>query len=211
VSDRPKKCLLVQNGRSTRGTADRFCGFTDPPLSAEGRQAVLSLRTKLLNEGESLPSTWYVSDRRRAVETFEILTAGRRAPVVRLTEGLREINFGDYENLTWDELPEDFRQNYQRKMSDPIGLAFPNGESFYELCERVSLAAIEILSLEDDEANIGIVGHQGSLRVWALMVQNESPARFFDATMEAAECRWVDLSLRDVTRWRREYLAKKPG
>ncbi len=65
-----RRCLVVQNGRSTRGQADRFCGWTDPPLSGQGRQAVLTLRQKLLDSGVRLPKIWYVSDRRRAVESF---------------------------------------------------------------------------------------------------------------------------------------------
>jgi broad specificity phosphatase PhoE len=141
-----RRCLVVMNGRSTRGSAGRFCGFTDPPLSPKGRQKVMSMRQKLLETNPRLPRIWYVSDRRRAIETFEIMTAGMPAPVVRLSDKLREINFGDFENLTWEELPPDFQQQYEACLTDPMSLKFPGGEGFRDLCERVTASALEILS-----------------------------------------------------------------
>ena len=199
-----RRVLLVQNGRSTRGIEDRFCGFTDPPLSPEGRQAVLNLRDAMGDE--NWPTSWYVSDRRRAVETFEILTAGARAPVVRLTEALREIHFGDYENLTWEELPDEFRRKYTASQEAPMELAFPRGESFAQLCKRVTAGLLEFLSYDEDNAPLGLVGHQGSLRVIVLVAEKMAPNKFFAAEMEPAERKWVELSLKDVATWRREYL-----
>jgi broad specificity phosphatase PhoE len=205
-----RRCFVVMSGRSTRGYADRFCGFTDPPLSAHGRQAVLSLQQEVLQQGTRLPRVWYVSDRRRAIETFEVLTAGTRAPVVHLTEALREINFGDFENLTWEELPPDFQRHYETCMTAPMDLKFPGGESFAEMCERVSRGAVEILSYEDDDSDIGVVGHQGSMRLWMMMARGEAPTAFFDETPELGHSLWLDIGVQQVVQWRRRYLSP-PG
>lgn len=202
-----RRCFIVMSGRSTRGHATRFCGFTDPPLSTEGRKAVLALRESMLASGARLPSVWYVSDRRRAFETFEVLTAGMRAPVLRLSDKLREINFGDYENLTWEELPQDFQSHYEACLKAPMDLKFPRGESFRELCERVSSGALEYLSYEDEDlSNVGVVGHQGSMRLWMMMAQGLAPEAFFDDTPELGQGLWLDISAQHVAAWRRRYL-----
>jgi broad specificity phosphatase PhoE len=203
-----KKCLLTVNGISTRG-GHRFCGFTDPPLSAEGRQAVMGLRDRLLNAKDGLPKIWYLSDRRRTVESFEVLTAGMQAPIVRLTDRLREINFGDYENLTWDELPPDFQRSYELAMSAPMPLRFPNGESFYEMCERVTTGALDILSFADDDSDIGILGHQGSIRLWQLLATGQEPREFFNNQPDFATASWASISVADVASWRQRYMAPR--
>jgi broad specificity phosphatase PhoE len=206
-----RRCFIVLNGRSTRGQASRFCGWTDPPLSANGRQVVLGLRQRLTDTSTRVPKIWYVSDRRRAVETFEVLTAGMHAPVVRISDRLREINFGDYENLTWEELPPDFQRHYEVCQRAPMDLRFPGGESFRELCERVSSHALEILSYEEDDSDVGIVGHQGSMRLWIMMAEGLPPEAFFDATPELGEGRWLDIGPGHVAAWRRKHLDPPGG
>lgn len=206
----PRRCYIVMAGRSTRGQADRFCGWTDPPLSAQGRHAVLALRQRLTEQRARLPKIWYVSDRRRAVETFEVMSAGMHAPVVRLSDKLREINFGQYENLTWEELPEDFQRLYETSLRAPMELKFPGGEGFREMCDRVSSGALEILSYEEDDSDIGVVGHQGSMRLWMMMAEGLPPSSFFDETPELAEGRWLELDVAHVAQWRRKYL-NPPG
>ena len=205
-----RRCFVMMSGRSTRGLEDRFCGWTDPPLSQQGRQAVLTLRQRLSEQGVSLPKIWYVSDRRRAVESFEIMAAGMHAPVVRLSDRLRELNFGDFENLTWEELPLDFQSHYERCLRDPLALRFPGGESFRDLCDRVSSAALDILSYEADESDIGIVGHQGSMRLWFMMAEGLPAEAFFADTPSLGDGRWLTLSVAQVAAWRRRVLGP-PG
>lgn len=205
-----RRCFIVMSGRSTRGGADRFCGFTDPPLSSDGRQGILELRQKLHQEGERLPRIWYVSDRRRAVQTFEIMSAGMHAPVVRLVEKLREINFGDFENLTWEELPADFQHYYEASLKAPMELKFPGGEAFREFCDRVSASALEILSYELDQSDIGVVAHQGSMRLWFMMAEGLPPEDFFVDTPNLGDGRWLSLDVAHVAQWRRRWL-NPPG
>jgi broad specificity phosphatase PhoE len=198
-----RRVLLVQNGESSRGHGDRFCGFTDPPLSEKGRQDVLDFLNRLGKD--RLPRCWFSSDRRRAQETFDILSAGLHAPIIRLTDTLREMNFGDFENLTWEELPPAFQRHYESCLKDPRDLKFPRGESFLDLCRRVSSGALEILAY-DDNSDIGIVGHQGSIKIWSMMANALAPAHFFEAIPEFSQGIWLNISLGDVASWRRAHL-----
>ena len=201
-----RRCLLILNGRSTRGQHDRFCGWTNPPISEEGRQQMLTRRKEVIESGLGLPPVWYVSDRRRAVESFEIMTAGMRAPVIRLTKSLREMNFGDYENLTWEELPADFQRDYEINLQKPLNLRFPDGESFIEMCDRVSAGALEILSYEGDRSDVAILGHQGSLRIWHLMAHDKPVTEFFSGGSDVPPTAWLEISSGDVAGWRRRNL-----
>ncbi len=202
-----RHCFLMMSGRSTRGASDRFCGWTDPPLSPEGREQVLARRGNLNQQQRKLPRIWYVSDRRRAVETFEILTAGTQVPVLRISDKLREINFGIYENLTWEELPDEFQRQYELALSDPLRLYFPEGESFRDMVDRVSSLALDILSYQDDESDIGVIGHQGSMRLWQLMAEEKPPEQFFIDTPDLGQGKWITISATQVAQWRHKYLS----
>jgi broad specificity phosphatase PhoE len=175
-------------------------------MAAEGRQAVLALRESFQNSGMSLPKVWYVSDRRRAIATFEIMTAGMHAPIVHITENLREINFGHYENLSWDEIPPDFQSHYDFCLHKPSELRFPGGESFNDFCDRVTRGLLEILSQEGDSSDLGIIGHQGSMRLCFMLAEGLAPEAFFDVTPQTGSGEWISLSASDVSAWRSKYL-----
>ncbi|MBM4250479.1 MAG: histidine phosphatase family protein [Deltaproteobacteria bacterium] len=202
-----RHCFTIMSGRSTRGAADRFCGWTDPPLSEDGRAQVMARRVELSREVRKLPAIWYVSDRRRAIETFEVLTAGTQVPILRIADKLREINFGVYENLTWEELPDEFQRQYELALTDPLRLTFPEGESFRDMCERVSALALDILSYQDDESDVGVIGHQGSVRLWHLMAEELPPEQFFADTPDLGQGKWITISASQVAQWRHRHLS----
>jgi broad specificity phosphatase PhoE len=201
-----RRCFAMMAGRSTRYAQSQFCGWTDTPLAAEGRQAVLALRETFQRDGIELPKIWYVSDRRRAVATFEIMSAAMHAPVVRLSAALREINFGHYETLTWDELPADFQSHYEYSLSRPSELRFPGGESFGDFCDRVTRGLLQILAEDKDDSNIGIIGHQGSMRIFFMVANGIKLDAFFDDTPQPGSGDWISISLADVEAWRSEHL-----
>lgn len=201
-----RRCFAMMAGRSTRYAQSRFCGWTDPPIAAEGRQAVLSLRESLQKSGIGLPKVWYVSDRRRAIATFEIMTAGMHAPIVHITEALREINFGHYENLSWEEIPPDFQSHYDFCLHRPSELRFPGGESFNDFCDRVTRGLQSILADQGDNSDIAIIGHQGSMRLFFMVAKGIGPDHFFDETPQTGSGEWISLSASDVASWRAKYL-----
>src|SRR5690606_8126747 len=143
--------------------------------------------------------------RRRALESFEIMTAGMHAPVVRLSKSLREIHFGDFENLTWEELPADFQRHYEASLSDPMSLKCPGDESFRETCYRVSAGALVCLACDLEDADIAILGHQGSLRLWRMMEGDLPPRAFVDETAVLGACRRLTMDVAQIAACRRKY------
>src|ERR1700754_4716032 len=82
--------------------AGRFCGQSDPAINALGRAQ--------LDELLVLLRTWkvdsvYSSDLQRARQTAEAISAEFSVPL-QMRRGLREISFGEWESLSWDEIEE---------------------------------------------------------------------------------------------------------
>lgn len=86
-----------------------------------------------------------------AVEVFD-------APV-HATENLKEVNYGDWEGKTWEEINTkgDNLWMYENTANKP-----PNGESFIELQKRVVEELEKIFSRKEEK--IAIVCHGGVIR-----------------------------------------------
>ena len=78
-----------------------------------------------------------------------------------LDERLQEINFGDWEGQPWDAIPRLKIDAWARQVFD---FTPPNGESVREMAARVLKFADE-LTQQPSESRIGIITHQGPLRV----------------------------------------------
>jgi alpha-ribazole phosphatase len=90
--------------------AGRYCGHSDPDLSAQGRAQLTRLTEQLREE---ILDTVYSSDLRRATSTAQAIAAGRNIPRV-LRPALREIDFGDWEGMSWKQI-EQLDPDYAQK------------------------------------------------------------------------------------------------
>ncbi|WP_319499461.1 alpha-ribazole phosphatase [uncultured Draconibacterium sp.] len=89
---------------------------------------------------------------------------------------LKELNFGDWEMLSWDEIyaqPEGkiWMDNYQT-------LPTKNGESYPEMVERVSAFIREIEKREVE--NIAIVAHAGVIRILKSLIEDVPISQLFE-------------------------------
>jgi alpha-ribazole phosphatase len=73
-------------------------------------------------------------------------------------ERLKEVNFGDWEMKTWEEIPETTPKNW---MADYLHEPVPNGESYTQLYARSIAAFRDIIASGQDTA---IVTHGGVIR-----------------------------------------------
>ncbi len=139
--------------------AGRFCGHSDPELNAQGWMQVAALAQRLSAEPID---TVYSSDLRRARSTAEAISAVRELPQV-LRPALREIDFGQWEGLRWEQIeqldPEYAREWVARYPHIPA----PSGESFQDFEARV-LEEVHRL-IDDNSGPIAVVTHGGVLRV----------------------------------------------
>jgi broad specificity phosphatase PhoE len=126
---------LVRHGKTalnndTDTSQDRIRGWTDVPLSEEGRAEAHRLAT----EFRGLPiGSVYASDLGRAAETAQLLSKGLGSPQVKLVQGLRPWHLGDFAGQPATYV-QPHVERYVREFPDkPV----PGGESFQQFVWRL--------------------------------------------------------------------------
>lgn len=154
----------------------RFIGRTDPPLTASGREAAA------LKMCEVHVAAVYVSPLRRARETAEAIRCGVE-PVI-LPE-LAEIDFGEWEGLTWQEVEQRWPDAACRKIEDWFGSPTPGGESWSDFCDRVDRALKVVLAGPQPAA---IVAHMVVNAILAARLMGADPKQFRQQYGEILAC-----------------------
>ncbi|HZD50108.1 MAG TPA: histidine phosphatase family protein [Silvibacterium sp.] len=140
--------------------AGRFCGHSNPPVNERGHLQIEGLLGALQNE--SIDAV-YTSDLSRALTTADAIARAFRLLPVTVPE-LREINFGEWEGLNWQEI-ESRDAVYARRWSESYPqLPAPGGESFEAFQSRVMIEVEHLLSLQDQKC-LAIVTHGGVMQV----------------------------------------------
>jgi alpha-ribazole phosphatase len=161
---------LIRHGEPA-GVRGRCYGKLDVGLSAAGR-AQMEAAGRCL-QAERFDAI-YASPRVRTMESARIL-ASFHACACREDTGLCEIDFGDFEGLTYDEIAARYPELYRQWMDSPTEVQFPNGESFAAMRLRV-LRAFEEIRTASEGRTAAIVTHGGVIRIllaWVL----EMPGR----------------------------------
>ena len=151
--------VCVRHGQTGWNALKRFQGHTDVPLDDEGRAQASALGALLRDEHIDAAVS---SDLSRAAETARIVLGARDVPL-RLDPAWREMRFGDWEGLTWEQIlalePQlDPANETAVKNYTPRG-----GETFDELCARIGGAVDRFVS-ELPGDGVGLVAtHAGPL------------------------------------------------
>ena len=158
-----QRIWLVRHGQTAWNEQGRFCGHTDIPLSMLGRRQALTLASYL----QHMPITAiYSSDLSRARETAEIIAARNveetLAVSLQPSPLWREINFGAWEGLTYNEIATSFVDQLSF-FTDPEHYAPPQGETLAEVLQRV-IPALQAIMQHDHKGEIVLVSHGGVLR-----------------------------------------------
>jgi broad specificity phosphatase PhoE len=106
--------VCVRHGRTAWNAVRRFQGRTDVPLDDEGRAQAQALAAHLASEHFDFA---LASDLSRATATAAAIGAACGVAVMSEPR-LREMNFGAWEGLTWDEITERFPETAGRRAVD---------------------------------------------------------------------------------------------
>jgi alpha-ribazole phosphatase len=151
--------LLRHPEPESRATG-RCYGSLDLSLSDKGiRQARAVAQTMA---GEPLAAI-YSSPRQRCQQAASILAEGRNCPV-ETADAFRELDFGEFEGRTYDEIAAACPDLYRQWMETPTKVQFPGGESYCDLRMRVVAAAGELRTRFAGQS-IALVTHAGVIRV----------------------------------------------
>lgn len=144
---------FIRHASTTWNEQGRMQGRRDIPLSEHGRAQVRSWRLPPDLAGHA---AWVSSPLRRAVETAELLGGG----TVHLESALIEMDWGDWEGLTLDELRNAHGTEFARNEARGLDFRAPGGESPREVRVRV-----EQWLARASPVPIVAVTHLGVLRV----------------------------------------------
>ena len=184
------RLLLVRHAQPLEEARGRCYGSLDVGLSARGQRHAQLLGRTL----DRIPlAAVYSSPRRRAVDTAAPLAAihGLKAIV---DEGLREIDFGDFEGLSYEEIERTHPELYRRWMETPTLVQFPSGESYTRLRVR-ALAAMEAIRARNAGATVAVVSHGGVLRAMladCLSMPDEAIFRLDQSHGALSIIDWID-------------------
>lgn len=154
------RLLLVRHGDTELNSAERYWGQTDVKLSAAGLRQAEKLRDRLATQRID---AIYASDLSRASVTAEIIASKHQSDITTCAE-LREIDFGELEGLTFDEISQLYPELIKLWVSWSFHLKFPGGESVDELNNRVNKFPSRLKKHTAEETAL-IVAHAGPLRL----------------------------------------------
>jgi alpha-ribazole phosphatase len=155
------RLLLARHGVTAWNVEGRFQGQHDVALSAAGKRQAALLAERLASEqiDEVL-----ASDLLRATETARAVAAPRGLSM-RFDARLREMNFGAWEGLTYEESRRGFTGTATAWEADAMRTAPPGGETLAELASRVGNIFADLKGKAGLDSTILVVAHGGSIQV----------------------------------------------
>lgn len=154
------RVLLAPHGETEWSREDRFTGASDVPLSETGRWQAERLAQRLA--GETVHAI-FSSPLGRARQTAEIIAAPHQMQPA-MAEGLREMNFGDWEGKARADVMAEYAPVYGAWTRDPATVRAPRGESGYDVATRAA-AAIKELARQYAGETILVVAHRTVNRI----------------------------------------------
>lgn len=128
---------LIRHGESEANINKKFCGITDVELSGTGIKQAINAGEKLKEE---TIHNIFSSPLRRAQNTAEIIAGiiGFNKNNIIIENCITEVNFGIFENLTWEEIETQYADEIERWMKFKHKYKFPKGEGYDDIIERIS-------------------------------------------------------------------------
>jgi broad specificity phosphatase PhoE len=151
--------LLIRHAESSWNAAGRWQGHGNPPLSDRGRAQANALARQLAREAIDVLVS---SDLRRAVETAAIVGQARGLRP-ELNPRLRELDLGDWEGLTSDQIERTAGDVLRRFEAEDLDVRPGGGENLRELEQRAFSAVTELVDANPGR-RLAIVTHLGVIR-----------------------------------------------
>jgi len=162
------RCLyLVRHGQTAYNLEGRIGG--DPALTPRGLSQAKSLAAHL--HGKALPYI-FTSTRVRSRQFAALLIAERPDATTLAMPEFDEIFAGECEGMRYEDIRRDRPEVARARAADKYAYAYPGGESYADLRERVRRGLMRALFLAGDEALL-IVGHQAINRTVLSLFLNQ--------------------------------------
>jgi probable phosphoglycerate mutase len=157
----PTRVVLVRHGQTAWNREVRFRGRADLPLDDFGlRQAEAT--------GRYLRARWpadvvYASPMQRAMETAQAIAAmaaiaAAHDLIAEPFDGLLDIDFGEWQGHSPDEVEEDYPELLRAWFEAPHTVRIPGGESLADVRDRVVFGLDRVIERHPGQT-VAMVGH----------------------------------------------------
>lgn len=152
------KLIIVRHGQTLWNLERKYQGHSDIALTDKGLKQAEAVAERLA--AEKMDAV-YASDLSRAYKTAQYI-ADKHNLAVSVVPALREIKFGEWEGLTYEQISAKWPGLLGKLWTTPDELQIPGGESFQELKVR-AYAAIEKIVADHPEQTVAVVAHGGTI------------------------------------------------
>jgi len=188
--------ILVRHGQTEWNRVERFRGRHDVPLNEAGLAQAEAAGRRIAAEWQ--PTAVYSSPLSRAMVTAEAI-ARPFGLAVQPHPGLIDIDYGQWQGLTPDEVRGQWPDVLDRWYRDPASAYIPGGELLAIVAER-AIAAVRGLAAGHEGEAIVLVSHVVVNRVILLRALSMAWASFWrigqeNGAINVLEARGQDLAV----------------
>lgn len=183
------KIWFVRHGETEWNRTKRYQGHSDISLNETGRRQAQETAALLANEPLS---AIYASDLSRAVETAQFVAQPHELKV-QWKQELREIHFGLWEGLRYEQIMKKWANELSLMYDHPEKGRAPEGEGFSDLAQRAGAALLEIRKAHQETETIAVVAHGGTIRVLFCLLQGKPLQELWNVAIEHGQAMTVDV------------------
>jgi broad specificity phosphatase PhoE len=148
------KLFITRHGETIWNVEKRLQGWKDSDLTETGVNNAISLGETL---NETVFQAVYASPSKRTINTAKLIMGNKEVPI-NLNERLREINMGDWEGRTHNEVAETDADAFHSFWNAPHTYTALKGENFTAVQQR-AIEVINHIQASHSTGNILIVTH----------------------------------------------------
>ncbi|XP_054632083.1 6-phosphofructo-2-kinase/fructose-2,6-bisphosphatase 1 isoform X5 [Dunckerocampus dactyliophorus] len=148
----PRSIYLSRHGESELNLLGRIGG--DSGLSTRGHEYAAALRNFIQSQTINDLKVW-TSHMKRTIQTAQALGVQYEQ-----WKALNEIDAGVCEELTYEEIQENFPEEFALRDQDKFRYRYPRGESYEDLVHRLEPVIMEL----ERQENVLVICHQAVMR-----------------------------------------------
>jgi broad specificity phosphatase PhoE len=193
--------FLVRHGRTGWNKEQIFRGTKDVPLDEVGKEEALLVGEQLKDKRIMAV---FSSPLSRAKETAEAIARFHNVKV-QVLAGLNDLNFGEWEGLSLQEVKNQYPDLYQRWQQEPQGVILPGGEGLDTVRSRAMEAVGDVVARHPQQV-VALVSHRVVLKVLICALLGLANSHFWNIGQDTAaincfqyqDGRWIVALLNDT-------------
>lgn len=154
------KLFFIRHGETDWNQQGKIQGKCDIELNSNGIIQAQELCKRVINNKYKFAKI-YSSPQKRAYKTAEILGQAINTECIPV-KGLMEMNLGDWEGHSWDEIAITYKDEYEKWHNNRRYTKTPNGECYQDVIERVLESLNKII--KDNKEDVAIVTHSAVIK-----------------------------------------------